>query len=361
MTRFQPPVSDQPEAGCLFGDSRLLSVGSRRRIAVQIDRRPAGCRGRRRGVRRLPCAARDVRPAESGPAWFHPAIRAGPCGRRPTRGRLDRRTRRPAGWRPAQTSERSGARSERGLAARSRALRSVEAARPRDRARRSVVRRELDAHSRAARVANGSRAAGPPGLPTGAGHHPRLRARRRVQALHSTVRTLRRRTARLPGHGVTPAPDAPGRLLACPAAGSCDALVGPIRVERRRRAAAVCVLRGVSAPRVVHAQARRRSLPRGAHRRLARVRLASHHAGSGAANGFGGLVDGRVRHQRDLRRLCGGTAGGAQASGRHVDGPAPHPRADCGGGCRCGCRERRSSSAIGAILEQIFLRHARSR
>ena len=62
----------------------------------------------------------------------------------------------------------------------------------------------------------------------------------------------------------------------------------PIRVERRRRAAAVCVLRGVSAPRVVHAQARRRSLPRGAHRRLARVRLASHHAGSGAANGFGG-------------------------------------------------------------------------
>ena len=28
----------------------------------------------------------------------------------------------------------------------------------------------------------------------------------------------------------------------------------------------------------------------------------------------------------------GGSAGGAQARGRHVDGPAPYPCADCGGG-----------------------------
>ena len=187
-------------------------------------------------------------------------------------------------------------------------------------------------------MANGSGAAGPAGLPTGAGHHPRLRAGRRVQALHSMVRALRRRTARLPGHGVTPAPDAPGRLLACPAAGSCHLLwipfatsvaVGPLLFAFF----AVFPRRVLSTPRLAAAVS-----PSGAHRRLARVRLASHHAGSGPANGLGGLVDGRVRHQRDLRRLCGGTAGGAQAGGRHVDGPAPHPRADRGGGCWCGCR-----------------------
>ena len=91
------------------------------------------------------------------------------------------------------------------------------------------------------------------------------------------------------------------------------AAVDPVRDKRCRRPVAVCLLRGVSAPHVVAAQARRRDLPRGADRRLARLRLASHHPDPRAADRPRGLVDGRVRHQRALRRRCRSLPGGAQA------------------------------------------------
>ena len=107
-----------------------------------------------------------------------------------------------------------------------------------------------------------------------------------------------------------------------------------IRDERRRRTAAVCLLRGVPAPLLVDDQTRRRDPPGGNHRLLARVRLVSHHAESRTADRAAGL-DGDQRH---LRRTGSGAAGGAQAGGRNADGPAPHPRADCGGGRRRGCR-----------------------
>ncbi len=75
----------------------------------------------------------------------------------------------------------------------------------------------------------------------------------------------------------------------------------------------------------------------GARPRLVFVRVASNPGGSRTTNGRRRLGNGRVRDQRDLRRVGGRRVAGAPAIGRDADGPAPHWRSVDG----CDHRRRR--------------------
>ena len=249
-----------------------------------MDRCPPGHRGRGGRVRRVSCAARYVRPAESRSARFRPAVRARRCDRLSTAVRLHRSARGPAGWRLHQTSERSGSGGTHGLAARSRAPGSVEAVRARDRARRSVILGEPVAPVRSERMAVGARPAGSSGLSPGADHHacPRV-----VVAFKRDSEPSALLGALFLASFATLSLALPMRMVAfwnaLPPASRRPPVVA-IRDERRRRTAAVCLLRGVPASLLVDDQTRRRDPPGGNHRLLARVRLVSHHAESRTAN-----------------------------------------------------------------------------
>ena len=158
---------------------------------------------------------------------------------------------------------------------------------------RSVILGEPVAPVRAERMAVGPGPAGSAGLSPGAGHHARLRACRRIQALTlnhppCSVRCSspplprcrwRSRCAWSPSG--TPCRPLLGALLWLPFATSVA--VGPL----------LFAFFAVFPRRVlVDDQTRRRDLPGGAHRRLARVRLVSHLAGSRTANRAAGLDDG---------------------------------------------------------------------
>ena len=115
----------------------------------------------------------------------------------------------------------------------------------------------------------------------GANHHARLRARRGVQTAFAN-----RPPCSVPCSS-RPLPHYRwcSRCAWSPSGTPCRpvlgvAPVGAVRDERRRGPVAVCLLRGVPAAHLVDDQARRRAPPGGAHRRLAPIRLVSHHAGS---------------------------------------------------------------------------------
>src|SRR3954470_20207165 len=85
-------------------------------------------------------------------------------------------------------------------------------------------------------------------LPHRAGDYARPRDCRCVQARLASTGADRRAAARVDSHALDRAADAHRRVLGCAAVAAWRVAVDPVRNQRRGRAAAVHVLRRLSAP-----------------------------------------------------------------------------------------------------------------
>ena len=188
-------------------------------------------------------------------------------------------------------------------------------ARPRNRARRSLVDRPPDALGRAGEWRSGPARPGLLGLPAGPGHHARLRARGRLQALLAAIGAVRRVLLASFGHGVARAADAHVLPSGMPCR-SLSRLSSGCRTRRASRSGRCCLRssRCFRAAVLAHPTCRG-ALPGGAHRRLARVRVASPDAGSRAAIGTAGSDAVACSPSALSTPACGRTAAGAQAGG----------------------------------------------
>ena len=122
------------------------------------------------------------------------------------------------------------------------------------------------------------------GIPVGAVRHARVRHARGVQTIVRGLSATRVVVARLAGDDFAGVADAAGRLLACAPGLAGGAPVAAIREQCGRWTATVRLRVDLSTPDLAEAMDRRRSHPRRAGARLARVLGCAADAGSRATN-----------------------------------------------------------------------------